>query len=232
MKKVLLLKMLLAASIVYSQPIVQPIASGDYWQIDEYKNSLPQVAAKATFPATIYFTNGFIGINSFYVNRGNFENEIVFNVGSMQNVADFVIEWSRDLQTFERAGYVHLQKAADGQYVFKHLFNDNQLVYYRIGIVTAANKIMYTPAAQVINEANNIKVFPTVVKGGAFYIQTAKAFEKLQVINSANQSVYEKGINGVTGTITISLPALSTGVYFVRLLNANQQEHVERIMIQ
>ena len=101
------------------------------------------------------------------------------------------------------------------RYVFRHHFENSPLVYYRIGIVTGANTIAYTPAMQVLEEEHSTKIFPTIVKGSSFYIQTGKPYEKLMVINTGNQPVYEKGINGQTGTITIGLPALPKGIYFV-----------------
>lgn len=232
MKNVLLLKLLLTASLAYTQPSVQPVSSGDYWRIDEFQNRLPELATKTTFPATINFTNGYIGINNFYVNRGNYENEIVWNIGGAQNVANFVVEWSRDLRNFERAALVSLEKVNGGRYVYKHAFNDEQLVYYRIGIVSGANTITYTPAIQVLDNEYTVKVYPTIVKGSMFNIQTGSPFEKLQVLNSNSQAVYEKGISGLSGTINIGLPSLlPKGIYFVRLLSDRQPDHVQRIMI-
>jgi hypothetical protein len=232
MKNVLLLKLLLTATIVNSQPIVQPVSSGDYWRIDEYQNRLPELAIKTTFPATINFSNGYVGINNFYVNKQIGQNEIIWNVGTARNVSNFVIEWSRDLRTFERAGIVNLERVEGGRYVYRHLINDKQLIYYRVGIVTGANTIAYTPAVQVLDEEYSIKVYPTIVKGSTFYIETGQAFEKLQVVNSNGQSVYEKGINGQTGTITVGLPSLPMGIYFARLLSANRPQHVERIVVE
>lgn len=232
MKNVLLLKLLLSATIAYAQPIVQPVSSGDYWRIDEYQNRLPELAIRTTFPATINFTNGYVGINNFYVNKQIGQNEIIWNTGTVRNVSNFVIEFSRDLRTFERAGIVNLERVEGGRYVYRHLINDKQLIYYRIGIVTGANSIAYTPAVQVLDDEYSIKMYPTVVNGSTFYIETGQPFEKLQVVNSSGQSVYEKGINGLTGTITIGLPILSKGIYFARLLSANRPQHVERLVVE
>ena len=233
MKNVLLLKLLLSATIVYSQPSVQPVASGDYWQIDEYKNRLPELAIKTTFPAVINFTNGFIGINNFYVNKMLNQNEIIWDIGSQSNVSRFVVEWSRDLRTFERATVINLDRVeGGGRYVYRHPLNEKALVYYRIGIVTGANTIAYTPAVQVLDEEYSIKIFPSIVRGSTFYIETGQPFERMQVLNSAGQSVYEKGINGLTGTISIGLPPLATGAYYVRLQSMNRRQHVERIFLE
>jgi hypothetical protein len=231
MKKTILLQLLLVAAIVNAQPIVQPISSGDYWQIDQWASQLPRLATKTTFPLTVQFTNGYIGITNLYANRLVGENEIVWNIGAWNNATNFVVEWSRDAQNFERAAIVHLESANGGRYVFRHRFEDNRLVYYRIGIVTGANTIAYSPAVQVLDEEHTTKIFPTAVKGSTFYVQTGQAFEKLQVVNSAGQAVYEKGISGQTGTITIGLPPLNTGIYFVRLLSADRPQHVQRIVV-
>lgn len=232
MKNVILLQLMLAAAFANAQSIVQPVASGDYWQIDEYASRLPKLATKTTFPLTVQFTNGYVGINSLYANRLVGENEIGWNIGTWSNATNFTIEWSRDGQSFERAAIVNLQSANSGNYVFRHKFEDNRLVYYRIGIVTGANTIAYSPAVQVADEEHTTKVYPTEVRSSTFYIQTGQSFEKLQVVNSSGQTVYEKGISGQTGTITIGLPtALQTGVYFVRLLSANRPQHVQRIMV-
>jgi hypothetical protein len=233
MKNLLLFKLLLTATIANSQASIQPISSGDYWEIDEFQNRLPELANKTTFPTTVSFTNGSAFINSFYVNKLIGANEIVWNTGVIQNAENFVVEWSRDLKTFERAGIVQFMTTEGAsKYSFRHQFEASPLVYYRLGIVTSAKTIAYTPAVQVMDEEHSTKVFPTVVKGSTLYIQTGKAYEKMQVINTGNLAVFEKGINGVTGTITIGLPPLPKGIYFVRLLSTNQPQHVEKILVE
>lgn len=232
MKNVILLSLLLSATFANAQPIVQPVSSGDYWRIDDYQNRLPELAIKTTFPATLQFTNGYVGINDFYVNRLVGQNEIVWNTGTARNVADYVVEYSRDLRTFERAGIVKLESVNNGRYVFRHPYTDKQLIYYRIGIVTGANTIAYTPAVQVLDVEFSTRVFPTLVKGSTFYIETGQPYEKLQVVNSGGQAVYEKGINGQTGTVTVGLPSLPTGTYFVRLLSDRLPQHVQRILVE
>ncbi len=236
MKNVLLLKLFLFATLAQSQTIIQPISSGDYWTTDQFKTRLPELANNTTFPATISFPNGSFEMRSFTANRLTGANEIIFTTAATKNVTDYIIEWSRDLKTFQQATILHL-KSADveggaARYVFQHSFNDNQLVYYRVGVLSACKVIAYTPSVQVLDEEHSTKIFPTLVKGSTFYIQTGSAYEKLQVINSANMPVYEKGISGQTGTITIGLPSLSTGIYFVRLLAVNKPQHVEKIMVE
>lgn len=234
MKQVLLSTALFAALAGRAQTITQPIASGDYWKTEEYASRLPELVNKTTFPTTFNFTNGYAGITALQANRLIGVNEVIWNLGAVQNVSGFVVEWSRDLVSFERAGVVQLARTeGSSRYVFKHLFQDNQLVYYRLGFQTAGTAaVAYTPAVQVLDEESVTKVFPTQVRGGNFYVQTAQTWDKLQVFNSANSPVLEKGISGQTGTITVSLPSLPTGIYFVRLLGTNKPQHVQRILVE
>ncbi|MDQ6610127.1 MAG: T9SS type A sorting domain-containing protein [Bacteroidota bacterium] len=233
MKNLLLATLLFAAAVTKSQPVVQPVSSGDYWTTKEYINRLSELANTTTFPTTINFANGYAAINSFKVNRIIGANEIHWDVGALQNVSDFYLELSHDLKTFERAGLVRLIRKEGGtNYVFRHTTTDENLVYYRLALVSYGIVMAYTPAIQMLDEEYTTKVFPTLVKGSTFYIQTAQQFDKLQVINSANQSVYEKGLDKQSGTITIGLPSLPAGIYFVRLLAMNKHQHVQRIMVE
>lgn len=232
MKKMMFVTLLLAGMAGYAQPITQPISSGDYWQIDDYQRRLPELANQNTFPRLISFPNGSIGVNNVKVNRIIGANELHWTIAGQQNVSDFYIEYSRDMRTFERAGMVHLLRAdSPSDYVFRHQFNDRSLVYYRLALVRDGRVLAYTPAVQVLDEERTTKVFPTLVKGSTFYIQAGQPFEKLEVINSASQTVYQKGLGNQTGTITIGLPSLPQGIYFVRLLSDRTAQHVQRIMI-
>jgi hypothetical protein len=232
MKKVLFFSLLLAGLAVQAQPIVQPVATGDYWQIDEYKQRLPELANQNTFPRMISFPNGYAGVNNVKTNRVIGANELYWTLSGAQNVTDFYVEYSRDLRTFEQAGIVQLLRANPGnQYVFRHPFNDQSLVYYRLALVRNGQVLAYTPAVQVLDEEARTKVFPTLVQGSTFYIETGTPYEKLEVVNTASQSVYQKGLGNQTGTITVGLPSLPKGIYFVRLLSDRAPQHVQRIMV-
>jgi hypothetical protein len=224
--------LLLTGFAVHSQTMIQPIASGDYWRIDDYQRRLPELANQYTFPRTISFPNGYAGVSNVKANRIIGANEIYWTISGAQNVSDFYIEYSRDMRTFERAGLVHLLRTdGPGSYVFRHQFNDRSLVYYRLAMVRDGQILAYTPAIQLLDEEAQTKVFPTLVKGSTFYVQTGQPFEKLEVINSASQPVYQKGLGNLTGTITVGLPSLPKGIYFVRLLSDRSQQHVQRILI-
>lgn len=233
MKQVMLLKFLFFVFVTNAQPVIQPIGSGDYWEVDDYKWRLPHLANDNTFPSTISFPNGEIGIASIKANRIVGANEIHWTVSRVRDVSDVEIQFSRDLKTFEKAGVVQLHRTeGDNHYVFRHMFYDKSPVYYRLAINRDGRPLAYTAAIQLLEPEHTTKVFPTVVDGSTFYVETGLPFEKLQIINGSGQSMYEKGLGNQTGTITIGLPPLERGIYFVRLLSDRQYQHVQRIMIR
>lgn len=224
--------LLALAFAAHSQTIIQPVSSGNYWQIDDYQRRLPELANENTFPQIVSFPNGYIGVASVKANRIIGANEISWTIAGAQNVTDFYVEYSRDMHNFEQAGLVHLVRAGNGtDYTFRHQFIDRNLVYYRLALVRNGQILAYTPAVQLLDEEYRTKVFPTNVTGSTFYVQTAQPYERLQVINSSSQTVYEKGLDNQTGTVTIGLPSLPRGIYFVRLLSANAPQHMQRIMV-
>lgn len=232
MKKVMIFTLFFAGFVAHSQTIIQPVSSGDYWRIDDYQRRLPELANRTTFPRTISFPNGYVGVSNVRANRLVGENEIYWTLAGAQNVSDFYIEYSRDLRNFEQAGIVRLTRTEAGtNYVFRHKFNDRNLVYYRLALVRDGNVLAYTPAVQLADEEASTKVFPTLVTGSTFYVQTGQAYERLQVVNSNSVPVYEKGLGNQPGTITVGLPSLPKGIYFVRLLSDRAPQHVQRIMI-
>jgi hypothetical protein len=233
MKKVIIFTLLLAGYAARSQTIIQPVSSGDYWRIDDYQRRLPELANTTTFPRTISFPNGYVGVSNVWANRLVGENEIYWTLAGAQNVTDFYIEYSRDMHNFEQAGVVRLARTEAGtNYVFRHKFNDRNLVYYRLAMVRDGNVLAYTPTVRVAEEEASTKVYPTYVQGSTFYVQTGQSYERLQVVNSNSQPVYEKGLGRQSGTITVGLPSLPRGVYFVRLLSDRVPQFVQRIMIE
>lgn len=232
MKKAMFFTFMIAALAAHSQTVIQPISSGDYWQINDYRERLPELANANAFPQVISFPNGYVGVSNVKANRLTGTNEIYWTVSGAQNITDFTVEYSRDLRNFERAGQVYLHGTENGtNYVFHHPFADQSLVYYRLALMRNGQVVAYTPAVQLLDEEARTKVFPTNVTGSTFYVQSGQPFERLQVVNTASQTVYEKGLANQSGTITVGLPSLPKGVYFVRLLSDGAQQHVQRIFV-
>ena len=232
MKKGLFVLLLFAGFTMHGQQLIQPLSSGDYWKIEDYQQRLPELANQNTFPRVISFPDGYLGVSNVWANRIIGANEIHWVLAGAQNVTDFYVEYSRDMHQFEQAGIVRLVQAENGtNYTFQHQFNERRPLYYRLALVRNGQVLAYTPAVQIAEEENRTKIFPTLVQGSTFYVQTALAYNLLQVVDGAAQTVFQKALDGQTGTITVGLPSLPRGIYFVRLLSNGLPQHVQRIMV-
>lgn len=229
----------LAASLVgaMAQPSVQSLATGDYWRIQEYNRKLQEFANEKVFRApvrNVEFPSGSATVISPDATRYSGINEVTWETGPHTNVSAFVVEFSHNNQDFIRAGLVGLHQTDDGnRYAFRHRLYDEDLVYYRIGLVNTHGVITaYTPSVQLRDEAQRTRVYPTVVRTGNLFVQTGVPYERMQVLNSNSQVVYDKALGDNTGTLEFTLPQLPAGIYFVRLLSDKQYPHVQKIMVQ
>jgi hypothetical protein len=236
MKNLFILAGLISFCIAGAQPIVQPLASGDYWRIEEYNQKLREFANTRTLDPTarLNFPSGSVGIADIRATRLTGVNEINWVASTGTNVSMFYVEYSRNNHDWERAGQVTLFRTEDGnRYVFRHPFNDNNLVYYRIAVVNKNNSVVaYSPAVQLADEEFSTKIFPTVVRGKIFHVQAGEPYESLQVTSSDGKLVFVKPLDGATGTLTIGLPNLAPGVYFARLTSSKRPQFVQKIFVE
>jgi hypothetical protein len=239
MENFFFLPILVLALSSSAQQWVQPLASGDYSRIEEWNRKLREFANTRVFnepTERITFPSGSVAIHDLEATRTTGVNEVSWAASPGTNVSMFFVEYSRDNINFERVGDVGQYRTENGnRYVYKHPFNDNSLVYYRVAVVNKNGMVAaFSPSVQLADAEYRTRIFPTVVQNSQFHVQIGQdqPYEKLQVTNSLGQSVYEKGIHDVTGTITIGLPSLPAGTYFVRLLSDKRQPEIQKIMIQ
>lgn len=236
MKKVCVMALLSFSIVATAQPVVQPLASGDYWRIEEYNRKLREFSNSRTLntPAQMNFPSTAGGIVDMKATRLTGVNEINWVANRGTHMARFFVEYSRNNRDFEKAGEVYLTRTEeDGRYVFRHPFNDNSLLYYRIAVVNKnGNVVSYSPIIQLAEEEFSTKIYPTVVKGNTFHVQAGEPYDLLQVTASDGKTVFKKPLADATGTVTIGLPDLPSGVYFVRLLSANRPQFVQKIFVE
>jgi hypothetical protein len=235
MKNQLLFLSIFVSVVAGAQPIVQPLSSGDYWRVEEYNQKLREFAYNnARISPIITYQEASEPVQAIRVTRVNGVNEVEWPAVAIKGVLRYVIEYSRDNHTYEPAGEVYYGRTFDGdKYLFKHPIFDSRQLWYRVGIVNLNNNVVaYSPPALMTEEEFTTKVFPTAVKGNTFYVQVGHPFEKLQVFNAMDQSVYEEGLHSRTGLVTVVLPTLPKGIYFVRLVSDKQPQFVQRILVQ
>ncbi|MGV3527804.1 MAG: T9SS type A sorting domain-containing protein [Flavisolibacter sp.] len=223
--------------IAVAQPIVQPLASGDYWRIREYNQKLQEFANRTVMEAPavgMRYPSGFAIVADLDAQRKTGYNEISWHDAPVSNVFGYLIEYSRNNHDFEKAGVVNLYDTKNTeQYVFKHRFYDDRPVYYRIGIIDNNGIVVaFTPGVELRSEGLATRIYPTQVRNHEIFVQTAEPFERLQVLNSAGQAVYEKALADATGTLRISLPVVTAGIYFIRLTRPDGDPYVQKVMVE
>ena len=80
-------------------------------------------------------------------------------------------------------------------------------------------------------QKKGIKIYPTIINSGILNIQTGTPAYKLQILSANGAIVFQKELNGFTGTTTISIPQYSKGIYIVQLL-LNEGIKTEKIIIE
>lgn len=237
MKQLISILFISMAFAAGAQPIVQPLASGDYWRIREYNQKLQEFANRTVMEAPavgLRYPSGYAVVADLEAQRQTGFNEISWHAVPVSNISGFLIEYSRNNRDFERAGVVNLYDTKNSQqYVFEHRFYDDRPVYYRIGIIDNNSIVTaFTPGVELRREGFSTKIYPTQVRNHEVFLQTMEPFERLQVLNSAGQAVYEKALGDATGTLHINLPTLAAGIYFIRLVRPDGDPHVQKIFVE
>jgi hypothetical protein len=76
-----------------------------------------------------------------------------------------------------------------------------------------------------------VRIYSTVLQNNTLQLTTNIPLEKLRVINSAGAQVYDNNLGGRQGYISMTLPALPKGMYFVTMTGKDFIK-TERIIIQ
>ena len=92
---------------------------------------------------------------------------------------------------------------------------DGQL--YSIGV--AGNTIASLSAQQdaVKTQSSETKIYPTLLTGNQLTVEMDAGFKNLSVYSISGGKVYSRALAGVKESISIILPALAPGIYFVHL---------------
>ncbi len=156
---------------------------------------------------------------SFDVRKLAGENELTWVTGQEQNTARFLVQYSLDGRNFDEAGVVEATRIESGSsYAFRHARSGSESIYYRLAIVDDDGAIAYSNLIQVPGDAATGKIYPTIVRDHRLNIVAPAPASALQVINGNGVIVFQKPLGNFTGTLSVQLPFLPKGVYFVNVL--------------
>lgn len=159
-------------------------------------------------------------------------NELKWDIAASQNINRFIIEYSSNGSNWLFAGEVAAINQQDArQYNFRHYTNETGRLFYRLQIEDHNGAITYSPVISLNGkEAGSIKVFPTVLTTSLLQVVSEKEVTGIRIIDSNGRLVMVKQLNGQQGYFTVSLPALSRGIYYVQLQTGSGNETVKIIV--
>lgn len=193
-KITLLILYIFTSAFVYGQQNV----------IQDKDNTRPGVARTFSSPPAI---------NAFMATQHNGYNEIRWNAGLEQDTRKFIVEFSTDGIHYQSAGEA---VSTTGQYLLKHQTFEIAPLLYRLKIEDLAGR--YTYSQNILlqgTDINPVKIYPTIITGNTVNIIADFPVERINVFAGNGQQVFSKEIGGKMEAITVVLPSLGKGMYWV-----------------
>lgn len=161
-----------------------------------------------------------VSLKNFTVRHFSNYNELKWSTAFEQGTSKFHIEYSTDGSRFIRAGAVTASRNSNGSdYSFQHFSSASGDIFYRLAMEEDNGRINHSSILRVSSgNEKTIKVYPTVVSDRVLNLSVSMPASKLQLVNSNGSVVFEKDLNNITGAAAINLPAISKGMYVVRIL--------------
>ena len=190
-------------------------------------NKIPVIAGNNILNSPVLSrVTGFTGIIK------NGEYEISWETVIEENIRQYDVEYSYNNVDFQRAGVVNANRSTS--YKFSHVTSNKQYIYYRLRIVDISGKAEYSNTVTITNSLARGDDFtaPTIVRDGMLYIVLTNSYKDLMLVDSKGQTVYRENIGQRTGRISLALPELPMGAYFIRLVGSGGNAVTKKVMIQ
>ncbi len=196
---------------------------GTLYAISQFSDDLYKVIVTGPLPVKLI---------SFSGERNADISELSWKTATEQNTARFKVEFSSTATNFQNAGIVNASRNPNGSnYSFQHRFNSSADLYYRLVIEDDDGEIAYSSIIRLSSRKKGFKIYPTIINNGVLNIQTETPASRLQIISANGAIVFQKELNGFTGTTAISIPQFSKGIYIVQLHMSDVIKR-EKIIIQ
>jgi glucose/arabinose dehydrogenase len=173
-----------------------------------------------------------VSLLSFSGKKQNGFNELKWNTENEQAISRFVIEYSTTGTDFITAG----EMAASNQpgnhtYSFRHYTNETSKVFYRLRIENINGPANYSVIITIDNNGTGkIKVFPTILTSNILQLVAVREVTGINIMDCNGRLILAKQMNRQQGYFTVSLPALSRGIYLVQVKMDTGDESVKIIV--
>jgi hypothetical protein len=180
---------------------------------------------------------GTLQITSFKADSRNGVVGITWKTDNEANLREYEIESSPDGRYYKNLGFIPARNNINGDfYEFENAVDYTDSVFYRLKIVDANGKWLYTkPVLYKINKTTSFFVYPAVINiSGSNTIEVFldDGFDFIQVISMNGAVLLKQNLSGKTGKISIPMsPDISAGTYVVQLKN-QERTITQKIVIQ
>jgi hypothetical protein len=183
---------------------ISPHANAQYHVIADKDNTHPELDRVSARRAVI---------TSLSVREENNSNEVNWTAIQEEEVRKYIIEYTVNGRDFKTAG----EMMANGKpYQLKHHFNYEQPLLYRIRAEQMNGKYFYSNPVPVIGGPTSlVEVYPTIITGNTINMNASLPVEKLIISTANGQQVFTKTLGGQRDFISLVIPQLSGGMYFV-----------------
>ncbi|NOT50407.1 MAG: T9SS type A sorting domain-containing protein [Chitinophagaceae bacterium] len=168
---------------------------------------------------------------SFSGHKMNGYNELKWKTSDEQNMNRYIVEYSTDGVYFQYGGEVAARNQPGvQQYRFMHFTTGSGKIFYRLKAENLDRSINYSAVIGIDLKEGHIKVSPTFISDNLLRISSEKVMNRLIITDSYGRIVLRKELNGQQGFLTVQLPTVAKGMYWVKFETATGFE-VFRIVI-
>jgi len=175
-----------------------------------------------------------VRITNFKAESKNGNVGITWKTDKEANLRQYEIESSDDGRYYRNLGFIPARNRISGDlYEFENTIDYSDSVFYRLKIVDANGKWLYTePVLYKVNKTTAFLIYPSVVSSHMINIFLDDGFDFVEVINSNGAVLLKQNLSGKTGKISIPVsPDISAGTYIVQLKNGSRTI-TQKIVIQ
>lgn len=202
MRKTIFFKINATLLILYS--LIGTHSYGQQNIIQDKDNTRPEITRQWSSPPMI---------GAFVATQHNGYNEIQWNAKMEGDTRKFIVEYSTDGVVYQSAGEA---TATNGVYLFKHQTFEVMPMLYRLKIEDLSGR--YTYSQNILLQGVNIspvKIYPTIIQGNTVNIISEFPVERINIIAGNGQIAYTNDPGGKEQSITVVLPSLGKGMYWV-----------------
>ncbi len=146
-------------------------------------------------------------------------NDLNWKTTEEQHIRRYILEYSTDAVYFQYAG----EKTANNQpgthtYNYRHFITDTRKLYYRLKTEEMDGSASYSRVISIDGGRDGtINIAPNLISDNILRIHSDVSLTRMEVYDSYGRLLLAKELNGQQGFISMPLPTLGRGMYWIRV---------------